>query len=234
VPTVAIVTESFSDQCTMCKIEGGFPTQLLYFTTHPCTGMPMEVTDQYVRGDDPVSGRPLWDEIVEGLTVANPDDQKTGIQEFPRAATIGPDTPENIEQLFQDNKYTDYLPVILPTLARVNEMLTGTSHARDEEVGKMRSTGYWPYHSYTVEEVACAAVMAGCKPEYFPVCLAIAKTQSTHTSTSTTSFSSMLVVNGPIRNEINMNYKCGAMGPYSHANATIGRFWNILSRTQTR
>jgi len=43
----------------------------------------------------------------------------------------------------------------------------------------------------------------------------------------------MLVVNGPIRNEINMNYKIGAMGPYNHANATIGRSWGILSKCQT-
>lgn len=233
VPTVAIVTESFADQCKSVKYVSGFPNQRLYFTVHPITGVPYDKCKEYIEGLDPYTGRPLFDEIVEGLTVAMDGDQDTGLLEFPRAETVGPDTAANIEQLFADNKYTDYLPIHLPTMSAVNDMLTGTSHARDEVVGQMRSTGYWRYREYTVENVASAAVMAGCKPEYMPVCLAIAGSERCHTSTSTTSFSSMLVINGPIRNEINMNYGCGAMGPYNHANATIGRFWTIHSKCQT-
>jgi hypothetical protein len=233
VPTVAIVTESFADQCNSVKYVSGFPNQRLYFTVHPITGTSYEQCLEYIRGNDPVSGRPLFDEIVEGLTVPMDGDQDTGILEFPRAETVGPDTADNIEQLFANNKFTDYLPIHLPTVSAVNAMLLGTSHNRDEVVGSMRSTGYWRRREFTVENVASAAVIAGCKPEYMPVCLAIAGTGSCHTSTSTTSFSSMVVVNGPIRNEINMNYMSGAMGPYNHANATIGRFWTIHSKCQT-
>jgi hypothetical protein len=40
----------------------------------------------------------------------------------------------------------------------------------------------------------------------------------------------MVVVNGPIRNEIGMNCGVGAMGPYNHANATIGRAYGLLSQ----
>jgi hypothetical protein len=230
VPTVAIVTYSFADQCNSVKYVSGFPNQRLYFTEHPITGTSFEQCVEYIKGADPISGRPLFDEIVEGLTVPMDGDQDTGVLEFPRAETIGPDSPENIEQLFNNNKFTDYLPIHLPTMSAVNTMLLGTSHDRDDVVGEMRSTGYWRKRTYTVENVASTAVMAGCKPEYMPVCLAIAATQSCHTSTSTTSFSSALVVNGPIRNEINMNYMSGAMGPYNHANSTIGRFWGIHSK----
>ena len=233
VPTVALVTRSFVDQCSSLKYVSGFPTQRLYFSPHPITGVPADICAEYLRGNDPITGRPLFTEIVEGLTVADPDDQKTGLLEFPRAETIGPDTPDNLENFFMEKKWTDFMPIHLPTSSRVNDMLAGTSHNRDEVVGKMRSTGYWRYREYTVEQIACNAVMAGCKPEYLPVVLAIAGTQSCHTSTSTTSFSSMLVINGPIRNEIGMNYKIGALGPYNHANSTIGRSWTIISKCQT-
>ena len=52
-------------------------------------------------------------------------------------------------------------------------MLKGTSHSPDEVVGKM-AAGAYPAWSYTVRQVAASAVMAGCRPEYFPIVLAIA------------------------------------------------------------
>jgi hypothetical protein len=62
------------------------------------------------------------------------------------------------------------------------------------------------------------------------VILALAATGLTAKSSSTTSMSNLAVVNGPIRNEIGMNCGIGAMGPYNHANVTIGRAYNLLSQ----
>ena len=59
--------------------------------------------------------------------------------------------------------------------------------------------------------------------------LAHAASGITARSSSTTSLAMISVVNGPIRNEIGMNAGIGAMGPYNHANATIGRAYNLLS-----
>ena len=199
----------------------------------PIAGTTNEYNYQVVRGNDPATGKPLFQEIVDGLTIANPDDQKTGTITIQRPATYGPDTPEKIDQLLQDKKYTDYLPVVLPTLSKVNDMLKGTSHKRDEVIGQMRSTGYWRNRTYTVENIACAAVMAGCKPSYLPVVLALANRKSPAWITSTHSFAAMAVVNGPIRKEIGMNSGTGALGPFNHANSTIGRAWTILSKCQT-
>lgn len=69
--------------------------------------------------------------------------------------------------------------------------------------------------------------MAGCKPEYFPVVLALAASGHTARSSSTTSFATLAMVNGPIRTEIGMNSGIGALGPFNHANATIGRAYNL-------
>ena len=79
------------------------------------------------------------------------------------------------------------------------------------------------------KDAAINAVMAGAKPEYFPIILAIGSTGMEGISVSDNGFVSGAVINGTIRDEIGLNYEIGAMGPYAHANTTIGRAWNLLS-----
>ena len=108
-------------------------------------------------------------------------------------------------------------------------MLAGTSRGRDEVVGKLQPTNYRELWEFTVEKVAVNAVMAGADPSYFPVILALASSGLTARNSSTSSIAAMVVVNGPIRHEIGMNSGIGALGPYNHANATIGRAYGLLS-----
>ena len=119
---------------------------------------------------------------------------------------------------------------MLPTEARVAAMLAHTRRRPDEIVGRMRSTHFREYWAYTVEKVAVNAVMAGARPEYFPVILALAATGVTARSSSSSAMAAMAVVNGPVRHELEMNAGTGAMGPYNHANATIGRAYGLLSQ----
>jgi hypothetical protein len=143
---------------------------------------------------------------------------------------LEPDTEANLHRLFEENHWTDCLPIVLPTEERVQAMLKGTSHPPDTIVGRLRPTVFRESWEFTVEKVAVNAVMAGARPEYFPVILALAASGITARSSSTTSFATITVVNGPIRNEIKMNSGIGAMGPYNHANATIGRAYGLLSQ----
>jgi hypothetical protein len=122
------------------------------------------------------------------------------------------------------------LPIVLPTEERVAAMLAHTSHKPDEVVGHMRSTHFREYWEYTVEKVAVNAVMAGASPEYFPVILALAASGASARGSTTSSAAAMAVVNGPICHELGMNAGTGAMGPYNHANATIGRAYGLLSQ----
>ena len=110
-------------------------------------------------------------------------------------------------------------------------MLKGTSHKPDELVGRMQPSSPHDPWSYTVEKVAVNAVMAGARPEHFPVILALASTGVPSIFTSTTSFARMMVVNGPIRNEIKMNAGIGALGPFNYANSVLGRAWTLMSIT---
>ncbi len=200
------------------------------FVPHPIAGTSADVCRGYLQGKDPVTGKPVLDEIIAALTVPlTAEDKKTGFIERPTPRLVEPDTEENLHRTFLKNGWTDGLPIVLPTEARVDEMLKGTSHEPDEIVGRMQPSSPHELWSYTVEKVAVNAVMAGAKPEYFPVILALASTGNPSLSTSTTSFACMVVVNGPVRNEINMNYGIGALGPFNQANAVIGRAWTLMS-----
>ena len=206
------------------------PNHRFTFVPHPITGTSAELCRKYLEGNDPVTGKPVLQEIIDALTAPlSSEDKRTGSIERPSQRLVKPDTVDNLHRLFLENGWTDGLPIVLPTEARVTEMLKGTSHEADEEVGRMQPSSPHELWSYTVEKVAVNAVMAGVKPEHFPVILALASTGVTSLSTSTTSFATMVIVNGPVRNEINMNSGIGALGPFSHANAVIGRAWTLMS-----
>ena len=206
------------------------PNHRFTFVPHPIAGTTAEVCRKYLEGNDPVTGKPVLKEIIDAITVPlNKEDRETGSIERPTPLMVEPDTEENLHNLFLEKDWTDGLPIVLPTKERVAAMLEGTSHAPDETVGKMQPSSPHELWSYTVEKVAVNAVMAGAKPEHFPVILALASTGMTSLSTSTTSFATMVVVNGPVRNEINMNSGIGAMGPFSQANSVIGRAWTLMS-----
>jgi hypothetical protein len=183
---------------------------------------------EYLKGDDLITGKPVIDQIIDGLTVPlNEEDKKEGLEERPIPRLIEPDTEEKLQRLFSENKWTDFLPIILPTEGRVAEMLKGTSHKPYEEVGALRS-GYEAC-SFTAEKVAANAAMAGARPEYMPVILAMAVSGVPAIATSTQSFARMIVVNEPIRNEIGMNSGCGALSPFNQANSVIGRIATLMS-----
>jgi hypothetical protein len=232
VPAVAVVTLAFNELATSTALKKGMPGLRITFTPHPITGRTTEESNAYLKGNDPVSGRPMLAQIYASLTdeLAEQDKQAGIIERGERPRYLPADTADNLQQMFQDNMWTDGLPVILPTEERVKEMLKGTSHKPDEIVGEMRPSGPHEAWKYTVEMVAVNAVMAGARPEYLPVILAIAATGQTSLFSSTSSFARMAVVNGPIRNEIQMNYSIGALGPFNQANSAIGRAWTLISK----
>jgi hypothetical protein len=231
VPTVAVHTDVFARLARSVAQVNGMPTTRQAFVPQPVVGRSANELRAYIDGQDPVNGRPFMQEVIEGLTKPLGGDDLKGVS-FDRATPrlLEPGTEENLRQLFLDNHWTDFLPVVLPTEERVAAMLAGTSRSPDEVVGRLRPTAYREFWEYTVEKVAVNAVMAGARPEYFPIILAMAASGVTARSSSTTSFATLAVVNGPNRTEIGMNSGTGAMGPYNHANATIGRAYGLLSQ----
>jgi hypothetical protein len=204
------------------------------YTKLPVVGMAPEVLDKFIVGNDPETGKPVIEEIIDVLT--KPAKEKKPEGESPQAVKaaavpkyLKPDTEDNLQRLFYENGWTDGLPIILPTEERVKRILTGTSASPDEVACESFRFDTGEVVKYTVSNIATIAVMAGARPEYFPVILAIASTRQPALMGSTTAFGTMVIVNGPIRNEIEMNSGIGAFSPLNMANSVIGRAWTLMS-----
>ena len=149
-----------------------------------------------------------------------------------RARRIEVGGEEDIYELLYEQGVTDGLPVIPPTPDRVLRMLEYTRRDPQEEIAVLAPN----LAPLTIEKVAINAVMAGCKPEYFPVVLAATEAISTSEFNihgglaSTVGGSPVLVVNGPIRELIGMNSGQGVLGQGNRANATIGRAVRLVIR----
>lgn len=138
---------------------------------------------------------------------------------------------DEVEAMY-DLGWTDGLPVVAPTEARVMRMLEGTSRDPQDIVATIPPL----LEPASVEQVAVNAVMAGCRPEYLPVVLTAVEAACTdqfniHGLLCTLWFSGPLViVNGPIRNEIGLNSGKNALGQGNRANSTIGRALQLVIR----
>jgi hypothetical protein len=134
------------------------------------------------------------------------------------------DLDDAIELCFEQG-WTDGLPVVPPTAAKVRRFLDEVQRSGDEVLFEYADRS----RVVTLEKVAINAVMAGCRPEYFPVVLALFDAMTDrrfmiHPVNASTGGSAIgFVVNGPIRHEIGMNFRGNVLGPGNRANSTIGR-----------
>jgi hypothetical protein len=231
-PTAPMVTIAFKDLAKSNAAGRGMPLERICFTPHPVWGKTDAEMYAYLEGNDPVSGKPLMKEVIGALTdPLTEEEKKTGAVSISTGPPSYTDTAEKLQQYYMDNGMTDFMEIVIPTQEKVDAMLKGTSHKPDEVVGKMSpAKGSYPDWSFTVEQVAVNAVMGGATPDYFPTILAIAASGLTALSSSTNSFAVAAIINGPIRDKLNMNYGIGAMGPFSQPSAAIGRAWTMLSR----
>jgi thiol-disulfide isomerase/thioredoxin len=139
---------------------------------------------------------------------------------------------EDESEALYDRGWSDGLPLVAPTEARVLRMLEGTRRDPQEIVATIPPE----LVDATVEKVAVNAVMAGCKPDYLPVVLAAVEAACTdhfniHGLLCTTYFSGpVLIVNGPIARRIGMNSGHNVLGQGNRANATIGRALQLIVR----
>ena len=125
--------------------------------------------------------------------------------------------------------WTDGLPIVPATPQRVLACLDHISVRPDEVLGEFKSRG----KTITMEKVAINAVMAGCLPEHMPVVVALVKLTlrgGLSPGVSTSGWTNLFVVNGPIRDQLGMNYRGDVFGPGNRANASIGRAIALIHR----
>ena len=128
------------------------------------------------------------------------------------------------------SSFGDPLPVVPPTVERVNRMLEATELPPDEIVALIPPN----YGVATVEKIAANAVMAGCKPEMMRVLIPLVRAVcderfNIHGVQATTHFAAPLViVNGPIRHELSFACASNVFSNIARANSTVGRALQLV------
>lgn len=153
--------------------------------------------------------------------------------DFPRQrieVIRGPRVEDRLQELFLRRGWSDGLPVVPPTVARVKQALAFTDRTPTEVMGEVE-----PLKGLaTVEKVAANAVMAGCRPEYLPIVLAAVECvldpdfNMRGVQTTDENVTPMLIVNGPVAHEVGVNCSFGVLGPGWQANAAIGRALRLV------
>ena len=143
------------------------------------------------------------------------------------------DSIEAVYERAADLGWIDGLPIIPPTPERVRRMMAGVNRDPQDNVANIPPNNA----PATIEKIAINAVMAGCKPEYMPVIVSALEACADPQfnlyalNTTTSSVGQLVIVNGPIRNELEIN--CGYSvfgGANARANTTIGRAVRLVMR----
>jgi hypothetical protein len=240
IPTVDMI---YADQANFYQniaLMNGCPN--IRWVVAPRIGTPSEMVATY------------YDKVIKALTdPLTAKEKETGIYSPPAPPRVlfegTTDEAQNFLQqtILVENcrmcpiaKYTDGLPVIIPTEEKVAEMLTGTSHKPNEVLTNplatatatafSRQIAFARNYTSTVEKVAICAVMAGCQPQYLPACLAIACGGGNTTSCPGTSgrSPSVWLLSGPYAKEIGMNAGQNSMDVGNRANMTLGRVGALI------
>jgi len=136
-----------------------------------------------------------------------------------------------INEYFYERGWSDGLPIVPPTEARVQAMLGGMPWRDPDEVISVVPPRMG---RASLQQIAVNAVMAGCRPEYLPVVVAALQAVSeseyglAHRQTTTHAGAPLMIVNGPVVERLRINCGRGVFGPGWRANATIGRALRLV------
>jgi len=228
IPTVDVATDAFHEEAVFRATGLGMPD--LAFVDVPADLSQADIETVNGMADSIIA------DLIYGLTrpAAAVEVARTG---EPKIIEIKSESGEDIlEEWYkyaEGRKWTDGFPLMPPTAERVAWMLTGTSRAPDELICPVPPF----YGAATVEKVAINAVMAGAKPGYLEAIMAgvdALSDEEVHLSgsiaTTDPGNAQIIVINGPIVNELGLNSGWSAMGPGWRSNSTIGRGISLCIR----
>jgi hypothetical protein len=224
-PAVGLVNKGFLMDATSSASVKGMPGVRMVLETVP----PHSTVTQEIEAG--VSA--AMDNIIAALTKPLSADEKSPKQKDAESPsrTVFKGNLEEVQRFFYRRGWTDGLPIIPPTEEAVAQMLTGTDLKPDYVVARMIPR----LGKATVEKIAINAVMAGALPSYLPVLIAGVKAAYGPQSKrgpwqlgSTLSPAPFWIINGPIRNDLHVNFSSGILNPGDMANAAIGRALGLI------
>jgi hypothetical protein len=170
------------------------------------------------------------DEIVAGLT-APLEDCDDVTPEPSSLDIVASGTIDEINEFFLRHEWSDGLPIVPPTRERVEAFIIPSGHDPWRVIGTAKPSG----RDITVWSVAVNGVMAGCRPEYLPVLLALAEVLAdpaygVEHSGNTTGADALIVLNGPVADELGFNSGQGVLREGTQANTSVGRWLRLFLR----
>jgi len=223
IPSASLVSEGFVNQAKAVRHGLGLPTlPWAVIPSHPAVQTREELRNNVLRVT--LAG------VINNLTVDPPAAENAAAEPDMRA-TVARASYTEIQRLFIERGWSDGLPVVPPTRERVEEFLRHTKRSPDEVLGVLLPD----HRKATIWSIAVNGVMAGCKPEYMPILVALIEAMADplyglEHSGNTPGGETLIILNGPMVKTLGFNYTQGVMRDGFQPNTSVGRFWRLYLR----
>lgn len=223
VPTATVISTAFARAARVQASGRGMRDLPIVEIPHP-----MHTATRNQIEERAVAAASVIEKSLTQLFVAGSNSESAALApELPLAGNTADD-----QEFFFAQGWTDGLPVVCPTEQKVAAMLATVARDSAELIGPLPPR----MRRASIDMIARNAVLAGCLPAYFPVVLAAVEAlldencQLYGIQTATNTTTPLIIVNGPIAAELDINARGNVFGQGWRANATIGRAVQLVFR----
>ena len=219
VPTASLVSQGFIGQAKTTSFGLGLPDLgVALVPGHP----DVQSDEELERNITSVT----LERVIQCLTAVQ-QGMQTVAEPAPRGVVFE-GTLDEVNRYYYENLWTDGVPIVPPTRGRIEAFLAFTDRDPDEVLGTLLPEN----RAATIWNIAVNGAMAGCRPEYMPVLVALIEAMAdpqygVEHSGNTPGAETQIVINGPLIKELGFNYEQGALRDGFQANTSIGRFWRL-------
>ncbi|MBO6179273.1 MAG: hypothetical protein J6O04_08870 [Selenomonadaceae bacterium] len=221
IPSVMIAAPGFVDQAKYVSVSAGVPVQRV--AVYP-GAFASHTQEELIRNTREI----LWPQIVEGLTKPIGANEIAEAEKSLRTSENGivfSGTLEETQSFFEQQGWTDGLPITPPTQEIVDKFFKYTTYSKDDVIGKIPPS----YRLVTAQNVAVVGAIAGCPPEYMPILIAFTKAMQDgnfrRTLSSTHAWTPYMWLNGPVSRQLGIEAGQGEIS--ATPNKKLGRFIDL-------
>jgi hypothetical protein len=222
VPSATLVCEGFIGQAGTTSVGLGMPN------------LPVALVPGHVGAQSTEELRRNIHDVTCDAVLANLIQQpavSAAINEPSPRDIVFEGSTEEINRLFYENQWSDGLPIVPPSIEKIEKFLAFTDRDPDNVIGVLLPDN----RAATVWSVAVNGVMAGCRPEYMPILVALAEAMAdpdygVEHSGNTPGGETLITLNGPIIKELGFNFEQGVLRDGFMPNTSVGRFWRLYLR----
>ncbi len=221
-PTASLVCEGFVGQAKNTSVGLGSPDlPIAMLPGHPDVQSDADLTNNVVGV--------TVDQVIRCLTEQR-EQLAISVEPTPQEVVFE-GTFAEVNRYYTENWWSDGLPIIPPTRERIEAFLAFTERTPHEVIGALLPDN----RAATPWNVAINGIMAGCRPEYMPILIALVEAMAdpqygVEHSGNTPGAETQIILNGPLIKALGFNYEQGALRDGFQPNATIGRFWRLMLR----